>query len=168
MITLIAAIGRKNEIGLNNKLLWRIPEDMKHFKEYTMGKVMVMGSNTYASIGSKPLPGRKSIVVSTAATPGAVHAKDIDSALSVDHCYPELVVIGGASIYNQTIDRADKLVITHIDAEFEADTFFPQIDMSKWMINSIVEGKDENFSYKFIEYLRHEATRTITGEAGII
>src|SRR4051812_12063124 len=103
MITLIAAIGRNNEIGYLNKLLWRIPEDMKHFKEYTMGKVIIMGSNTYASIGCKPLPGRKSIVISSAATPGAVHAKDIESALSIDHCYPELVVIGGASVYNQTI-----------------------------------------------------------------
>jgi dihydrofolate reductase len=168
MITLIAAIGRRNEIGYNNRLLCRIPEDMKHFKEYTMGKVTVMGSNTYASIGGRPLPGRKSIVVSSAATPGAIHAKDIESALSVNHCYPELVVIGGASVYNQTIDLADKLVITHVDAEFEADTFFPQIDMKKWMINSVVEGKDENFSYKFIEYLRNEATRTVTGKAGTI
>lgn len=168
MITLIAAIGQNNEIGYNNKLLWHIPADMKHFKEYTMGKVMVMGGKTYASIGSKPLPGRKSIVVSSTSAPGAVHAKDIESALSVSHCYPELVVIGGASIYNQTIDLADKLVITHVDAAFHADTFFPQIDMNKWMINSVVEGKDDNFNYKFIEYIRNETARTIIGEAGTI
>jgi dihydrofolate reductase len=142
MITLIAAIGRNREIGYKNKLLWHIPEDMRHFKSYTMGKVVIMGSNTFLSIGSKPLPGRKCIVISSQDFHGcaAVPAKSIDAALSVDYCYPELVIIGGASIYDQTIDRADKLVITHVDAEFQADTFFPEIDLLKWKINSVVDG----------------------------
>jgi dihydrofolate reductase len=155
MITLIAAIGRNNELGLDNKLLWNIPEDMKHFKSYTMGKVLIMGRKTFASIGNKPLPGRKCIVVSTQGLAGqAIRARDIEAALSIDHCYPEIVVIGGASVYNQTIGLANKLVITHVDAEFKADTFFPVIDLAVWKINSLLESNSELFKYKFVEYVR--------------
>ena len=154
MITLIAAIGRNNEIGYRNKLLWNIPEDMAHFKSYTMGKTLVMGINTFASIGSKPLPGRKCIVISHTKYNGssAIHAGSIAEALSVEHCFPEMVVIGGASIYNQTIALADKLVITHVNADFNADTFFPNIDLSKWMINSSTDGNNGTYDYKFVEY----------------
>lgn len=160
MLTLIAAIGRNNEIGFKNKLLWSIPDDMKHFKAYTIGKVIIMGSNTFASIGHRPLPGRKCIVISTQDLGGmAIRAKDIESALSVDYCYPELVVIGGASVYNQTIALADKLVITHVNAEFEADTFFPAIDPAVWMINSSVDGSNETYKYRFVEYIRNESSR---------
>jgi dihydrofolate reductase len=162
MITLIAAIGRNGELGLDNKLLWNIPEDMKHFKSYTMGKVIVMGSNTFASIGNKPLPGRKCIVVSSGGLAGmAIRAKNIDDVFSIDHCYPEIVIIGGASVYRQTIDRADKLVITHVDAEFKADTFFPTIDLTSWKINSTIDGSNETYSYKFVEYIRNESIRDI-------
>lgn len=156
MITLIAAIGRNREIGFENKLLWNIPEDMKHFKSYTMGKVLIMGRKTFASIGNRSLPGRKCIVVSSHEINGVVRARDIDSALSIDYCYPEIVVIGGESVYRQTIDRADKLVITHVDADFKADTFFPPIDLTKWRINSTIDGSNETYNYKFIEYVRNE------------
>lgn len=156
MITLIAAIGRNNEIGYNNQLLWNIPEDMKHFKTYTMGKVVIMGRRTFESIG-KALPGRKTIVVSSRNINNtAIRATSIESALSVDHCYPELVVIGGEMLYEQTIGLADKLVITHIDAEFSADAFFPKIDLKVWKINKSVESKDDNYNYKFVEYIRNE------------
>lgn len=158
MITLIAAIGLNNEIGLDNKLLWNIPEDMKHFKSYTMGKVVVMGRKTFASMNNKSLPGRKCIVISTRDLHGsAIQARDIDSALSIDYCYPEIVIIGGESIYRQTISRADKLVITHIDAEFKADTYFPEIDLTIWKINSIINGSNETYNYRFVEYVRNEA-----------
>ncbi len=169
MITLIAAIGRNNEIGLNNKLLWNIPdipEDMKHFKTYTMGKVLIMGRKTFASIGNKPLPGRKCIVISSQDLNGlAIRAKDIESALSIDHCYPEIVIIGGESIYRQTIDLADKLVITHVDAEFTADAFFPEIDLTRWSINSTIDGSNEAYKYKFVEYIRNEGMGNIKREA---
>lgn len=158
MITLIAAIGRNGELGYNNTLLCSIPEDMKHFKAYTMGKVVIMGRKTYASIGSKPLPGRKCIVVSTSDL-HEITAHSIDDALSIEHCYPELVVIGGESIYRQTIDRADKLVITHIDADFIADAYFPDIDPNKWKINKSVASSDDKFNYSFVEYVRNEANR---------
>jgi dihydrofolate reductase len=160
MITLIAAIGRNREIGLENKLLWSIPEDMKHFKEYTWGKVVIMGHKTFASIG-KVLPGRKNIVVTNHhhLYGAAIEAHTIKSALSIEHCYAELVVIGGQSIYNQTIEFADKLVITQVDAEFKADTFFPEIDPAIWRINSIVDGSTNvPYNYKFIEYVRNESS----------
>ncbi len=154
-------MGRNNEIGFDNKLLWNIsdiPEDMKHFKSYTMGKVLIMGRKTFASIGNKPLPGRKCIVISTQDLHGlAVRAKTIEDALSIDHCYPEIVVIGGFSVYNQTIQHANKLVITHVDADFNADTFFPQIDPAVWKINTVEDGSSELFKYKFVEYLKNES-----------
>ena len=155
MITLIAAIGRDREIGYNNQLLWSIPEDMKHFKSYTMGKVLVMGRKTFMSIGGKPLPGRKCIVVSTQDHAGlGIPAKSIEQALSVEYCYPEIVVIGGASIYEQTIDLADKLVITHVDAEYTADTYFPQIDLTKWSATSKIESSTDSLNYTIVDYLR--------------
>lgn len=161
MITLIAAMGRNNEIGFDNKLLWKIsdiPEDMKHFKTYTMGKVLIMGRKTFASIGNKSLPGRKCIVVSTQDLHGlAIRAKTIQEALSIDHCYPEIVVIGGESVYTQTIELANKLVITHVDADFQADAFFPKIDSTVWKINSTVDSKTDLYNYKFVEYIRNES-----------
>jgi dihydrofolate reductase len=165
MITLIAAIGRNGELGLYNKLLWNIPEDMKHFKSYTMGKVVVMGSNTLASIG-KTLPGRKCIVISSKGVGGlAITAHSIEDVLSIEHCYPEIVIIGGASVYRQTIDLADKLVITHVDAEADANVFFPEIDLTKWKINSIVDGSNETYKYKFVEYIRNESIGDTKREA---
>lgn len=115
-----------------------------------------MGRKTFASIGNRSLPGRKCIVVSSHEIHGVVRARDIDSALSIDYCYPEIVVIGGESVYRQTIDRADKLVITHVDADFKADTFFPPVDLTKWRINSTIDGSNETYNYKFVEYVRNE------------
>jgi len=152
-------MGRNNEIGLANKLLWNIPEDMKHFKSYTMGKVVIMGSNTLASIG-KTLPGRKCIVLTSNGGGGlAIPAHSIEDILSIEHCYPELVIIGGGSVYKQTIDLADKLVITHVDAESEANVFFPKIDLTKWKINSTIDGSNETYKYRFVEYIRNEDVR---------
>lgn len=132
-----------------------------------MGKVIAMGSNTFASIGNRPLPGRKCIVLSSVGVAGlAIRAKTIDDLFSIDHCYPEIVIIGGASVYKQTIDRADKLVITHIDAEAEADTFFPAIDLTIWKVNSIIDGSDETYRYKFVEYIRNESDGDTKRKAG--
>lgn len=154
MITLIAAIGRNNELGFKNKLLWNIPDDMAHFKSYTMGKVVIMGRKTFASIG-KELPGRRNVIISSYNCGSiGIAAHSIDAALSIENCYDELVVIGGASIYEQTIDRADKLVITHIDAEFEADAFFPLVNLTEWSANVKVDKIDVQYSYKIIEYTR--------------
>ena len=159
MLTLIAAIGKNREIGYKNKIPWKISEDILHFKAYTTGKVVVMGGNTFLSIG-KILPGRKCIVLSKSETGHlAVHAKSINDVLSIEHCYPEIVIVGGESVYKQTIDIADKLVITHIDADFDADAFFPLIDMKLWKIDNIMDSCDKTYKYKFIEYIRNESIR---------
>lgn len=154
MITLIAAIGQDNEIGFDNKLLWKIPEDMNHFKEYTMGKVIVMGRKTYESIG-RSLPGRKCIVVTSSLLNNAViTAKSVEDALSIDYCYPEIVIIGGETLYKQTINRANKLVITHVHHKFIADCFFPQINKDEWVVNSSIDSSNADYKYTFVEYLR--------------
>ncbi len=153
MITLIAAIGRNNELGLNNSLPWSIPEDLKHFKSYTMGKVVVLGRKTYQSIG-RQLPGRKFIVITTQHLDNVLCVDDINRALSVDYCYPEIVVAGGESIYRQTIDLANRLVITHIDSDFSADTYFPNIDLSVWKVQSSTDSYNDKYTYKFVEYVR--------------
>lgn len=154
MITLIAAIGKNNEIGFNNKLLWNIPDDMKHFKTYTMGKVVIMGRKTYESIG-RPLPGRKCIVVTTSALNNAViTAKSIEDALSIDYCYPEIVIIGGETLYRQTMHKANKLVITHVHQEFTADCFFPHIDKNEWSVSSSIDSSNDEYKYTFVEYMK--------------
>lgn len=169
MITLIAAIGLNNELGNKNGMPWEnIPEDLRHFKSYTMGKMLIMGYNTYVAIG-KPLPGRRSIVVThhqlAMSEDLVIPAHSVEEALSLKEHYSELVVIGGGKIYEQTIGLADKLIITHIDANFEADVFFPEIDLSIWKINSMIESCDKNYDYKFIEYIRNENIRDFERES---
>ncbi len=153
MITLIAAIGLHNEIGCENRLLWDIPEDMKHFKEYTMGKVVIMGRKTFDSIG-RALPGRKNIIITNNPIPNLLCTNSIEKALEIDHCYPELVVIGGQTIYRQAMKYATKLVITHVDETFKADVFFPKIDLTKWQISSKLDSSNETYKYSFVEYTR--------------
>ena len=150
MITLIAAIGPNNELGLGNRLLWEIPEDLRHFKSYTMGKPVVMGRKTFESIGGRPLPGRTNIVVTGRHyhITGVITAPDIASALSFSKDCQELVVIGGASVYSQAIGLADKLVITHVPRACTADTFFPKIG-AEWgkTAQPLLDGTDSTVVY---------------------
>lgn len=129
LISLIAAVGSNRELGLNNKLLWNIPEDMQYFKEKTMGHAVIMGQKTYESIG-KPLSGRTNIVLSRDegfSPEGCAVANSIDKALNTakDHEKEEIFFIGGASVYKQSIDIADKLYLTLVDDTPEADVYFP-------------------------------------------
>ena len=137
MLTLIAAVGNHNAIGANNSLLWHIPEDMAHFRKYTMGKPVIMGRKTFESIGARPLPGRENIVVTSSdiCYTGVCTVNTIDRALSIASAYNESVVIGGQTLYEQTIGIADKLVISHVDMDCDADVFFPPIDLSVWKVN---------------------------------
>ena len=159
MISLIAAIGRNNELGKDNTLLWRLPADMKHFKEITMLHAVVMGRKTFESIG-KPLPNRRNIVITR-----DVNYKNnevevthsVSEALDfVGNNEEEIFVIGGGELYEQFMPIADKLYITHIDAEDgNADTFFPEIIPIVWNEVSHKEyEKDEKnpFNYTFSVY----------------
>ncbi len=134
-IALIAAMGRRREIGKDNRLLWHLPEDMKYFKRMTMGKPIIMGRKTFESFGARPLPGRKNIVLSRNPdylAEGAVVAADIDEALQVAGDAPEVMIIGGAKLYQQMLDRATRLYLTRVEAEFEADSWFPEFDVDQW------------------------------------
>jgi dihydrofolate reductase len=132
MISIVVATGKNQEIGKKNGLLWHIPEELKHFKELTMGHPIIMGRKTYESIG-RPLPGRTNIVLSRQRTSGV--RKAVREARSLTEAFRiaerntggnEIFVIGGASVFRQALPFADKLYLTIVEAEFpEADAFFP-------------------------------------------
>jgi dihydrofolate reductase len=159
MISLIAAIGENNELGKNNSLLWNIPADMKRFKDTTILHSVVMGRKTFESIG-KPLPNRRNIVI----THNLNYKKDgvevVHSLAQALDLFPdpneEIFIIGGAQIYELTMDIADKLYITHINAEDKkADTYFPEIIPIVWNEVSHVEqdADDKNpYAYTFSVY----------------
>jgi dihydrofolate reductase len=148
ILSIIAGIGKNNELGLENKLLWNLPRDMKHFRKTTSGHPVIIGQKTFESIG-RPLPNRRNIILTRNTEykkEGIEVAHSIEETLELARTSPqpaplkgegensekEVFVIGGAQIYKQMIDRADRLYITHVDKEFTADTFFPTIDMSVW------------------------------------
>src|SRR5262252_688004 len=134
-LTLIVARARNGVIGRGGTLPWRLPEDLAHFKRTTMGYPMVMGRRTWESIG-RALPGRRSIVVSRSAgfgPPGAEVVPTLDAALALVRDVPEVFVIGGAELFKTATPRAQRMIVTEIDADFEGDTFFPQPDSREWI-----------------------------------
>jgi dihydrofolate reductase len=153
MISIIAAVDDKRGIGKNNKLPWYLPEDLVRFKEITKGHCVIMGRNTFESIG-KPLPDRKNIVVTqdpNFSAEGVNVVNSIDDALDdTVSGGGEIFVIGGAQIYVQTIDLADKLYLTQVDGDFNCDTFFPDYSI---FINEkfIGAGEANGIRYKFLE-----------------
>jgi dihydrofolate reductase len=135
-ISIIAAMGKNRAIGRDGGLPWRLPADMRFFKKTTMGHHLVMGRRTWDELGA-PLPGRTTIVISrdpSFAPKGAVVARSLDEALQLAAGEEEVFVAGGAVIYALALPVADRMVLTLIDAEFEADTFFPAFDEKEWEI----------------------------------
>jgi len=134
LISIIVAMGRNREIGWKNSLPWDIKEDLLYFKEKTMGKPIIMGQKTFESL-KKALPGRKNIVLSLDekfSCQNCFKVNSIEEALKEAGLVQEVVVIGGESVYRQFLDKADRLYLTLIDSEFQADSFFPEIDFSQW------------------------------------
>lgn len=153
MITIVVAMGLKNEIGANNQLLWHLPKDLKHFKEITTGHPIIMGRKTYESIG-KPLPNRTNIVVSTKKDwfeEGILIVGSLKEAIKfAKKMDEEIFIIGGGNIYEQTIDLAEKLEVTQVNAELKADIFFPKINPKIWnKTNEVSHEKDEKNEYDF-------------------
>lgn len=153
MTTIVVAMGNKREIGVDNNLLWHLPKDLKHFKDITSGHPIIMGRKTYESIG-KPLPNRTNIVVSRKADwfeEGILIVGSIKEAIKFAKKIDENVfIIGGGNIYAQTIDLADRLEVTQVDADFPADTFFPKIDAKVWAkTNETCHEKDEKNNFDF-------------------
>ncbi|UCA59181.1 dihydrofolate reductase [Chryseobacterium rhizoplanae] len=153
MTTIVVAMGEKNEIGFENQLLWHLPKDLKHFKDLTSGHPIIMGRKTYESIG-KPLPNRTNIVVSRKKDwfeEGILIVGSLKEAIKfAKKIDEEVFVIGGGNIYEQTMDIVDKLEVTLVKADLEADTFFPKIDEKIWKkTNEICHEKDEKNGYDF-------------------
>lgn len=141
MINIIVAMDKNGLIGAGGKLPWHLPSDLRFFRDTTLGQIVVMGSKTYESIG-RPLPNRINMVLSTKT------GCTIDRALSLAEGN-DIFVIGGANVYEQFLPIADRLIITHIDAEFEGDTYFPSIDAFKFEKVDSRKGFDETAQLKF-------------------
>lgn len=159
-ITMIAAIGKNNELGKDGDLIWRFKEDMKFFKEQTMGKPMAMGYNTFYSLrGGKPLPGRKHIVLTSRTleeNPQVEVVRSVDELLQYIEDYgEEVMVIGGAKVYNTMLEYADKLVLTEVDAEDKnADVYFPEFNKDEWEQEVLSTHEENNIKYKHLVYTR--------------
>ena len=159
MITIIAAIATNNALGKNNDLIWHLPADLKRFKKLTSGHHILMGRNTFESIG-KPLPNRTTIIITRNKDyfkEGCLIAYSLEEALELAKTDDEIFIIGGAQIYDYALqnDFADALEITLVHHSFEADAFFPQIDTHIWKEVKREDHKaDENnkFDYSFLRF----------------
>jgi len=132
-VSIIVAIGENNAIGKNNQLLWHMPNDLKHFKEITSGRTIIMGRKTFDSVG-KPLPKRRNIVVTRQdiTIPGCEVVKSIEDGLALCKNEDEVFIGGGAEIYKLAMHLTDRIYLTIIHKVFDADTFFPEIDHKEW------------------------------------
>ncbi|WP_456379635.1 type 3 dihydrofolate reductase [Thiolapillus sp.] len=154
-ISIIAAMARNRVIGKGNKLPWRLPADLQHFKRITMGKPMIMGRKTWESLPGL-LPGRPHIVVSRNRdhqAPGASLAHSLEAAIRQAGNVPEIMIVGGANLYAQALSLAQRIYLTEIDLDVEGDAWFPEFDSVQWRETSREEHRaDENnpVDYRFI------------------
>lgn len=160
-ISLIVAFDNNFGIGKDNKLLWNLPNDLKHFKEITTGKTILMGRSTYESIG-KPLPNRFNLILSTNIdylVDGCVVLNSLNKAIK--YCkinnVDELIIIGGGKLYAEVFDLCTTLYVTHVNSSFDADTFFPKINYKEW---NLIETKEHiadekhKYNYSFSKYIK--------------
>lgn len=146
-------------IGCDNTLPWRLPADLQHFKQVTMGKPIIMGRKTWESLG-RPLPGRTNIAVTrdrNYRAEGAVVMHSLEAALAHVAEEPEVMIIGGANLYTQAIPLADRLYLTRIDDEFDGDAWFPEVAGSEWeLLESEQHAADESnpHVYRFEQWRR--------------
>ena len=170
IVSLVVAVAEENAIGGNNSLLWHLPNDLRFFKNITWGMPIIMGRKTFASMASRPLPGRINIVISR--NPNALPimenvwpASSLENALALAHSSDcrEAFVIGGGDIYRQCITMADRIYMTRVHASYpDADTFFPTIDETLFRIENAVDmPSDEKHaqSYRFETWHRLEDTK---------
>ena len=162
MISIIAAMAENRVIGVNNSLPWRLPADLRHFRQLTTGHHVIMGRRNYESIG-KPLPDRTNIVITrnpAYQAPGCWVKHSLAEALQNTQNDPEVFIIGGAEIYRQAIGDADRIYLTLVHADISGDTFFPEFDMREWRETSRVrhEADEKNsYAYSFVTYDRKTA-----------
>ena len=162
-LALIAAMAQNRVVGIDNKLPWHLPEDLKYFKRITTGKAVIMGRKTYESIG-RPLPNRTNIVITRStefSAPGIEVVNSLDAAIelaenvSLINAVDEVMVIGGAQIYEVALPQADRLYLTHVHANVEGDAYFPDVDMSQWkeLGREDYDASETNpYDYSFVVY----------------
>ncbi len=159
MVTIIAAIAHNNALGKDNDLIWHLPEDLKRFKKITSGHHILMGRNTFESIG-KPLPNRTTIIITRNNSyfkDGCLIANSIEQAIEMAAADDEVFIIGGAQIYKEAIQKnlADRLDITLVHHQFDADVFFPEIDLKIWkeVAREDFKADEKNvYDYSFVSF----------------
>lgn len=159
MVSIIVAIAQNGTIGDKNSLLWHIKEDMRFFRTTTSGHAVIMGRKTFESLGSKPLPKRKNIVITRAdrSFDGAFTAHSLEEAIAMAEGDEEIFIIGGAQIYAEALSVADRMYITRVERDYEGDTSFPEIDYSKWRLVSeerYERGEEFDAPFAFLCYDR--------------
>lgn len=151
ILSMIVAHADNRVIGKDNDMPWHLPADLAYFKKTTLGKPIIMGRKTYESIG-RPLPGRKNIVISrdkNYSAEGIETVTSVEEALALVSEVEEVMVIGGGAIYQHCLPAAQRLYITHIDADIDGDTYFPDYDLKEWQLAaSEVREADEKNIYK--------------------
>jgi dihydrofolate reductase len=155
MITIIVAASTNNAIGKENKLLWHLPNDMKYFKATTWAMPVIMGRKTFESLGSKPLNGRKNIIITrqqnwkAASTVTAFSLQDAIIEAKKTNC-KEIFIAGGGEIYKESMEIADCIYMTRVHTVIDGDTFFPDIDLKKWQLESKQDFfKDEKHGFDY-------------------
>lgn len=157
MVTIIAAVGRNKALGKNNDLIWHLPADLRRFKEVTRGHHVIMGRKTFESLG-KPLPHRTNIIVSRNSNykaDGCIVVGSLEEALKEAHSDPNPYILGGAQIYEQALEVADRMDLTLVHEDFEADAFFPDFSDENWEETGRQDfKKDEKnpYDYSFVQY----------------
>ena len=149
-LSLVVAMARNRVIGRDNALPWRLPADLAHFRKVTMGHPVVMGRRTFESIG-KALPGRRNIVIThnrEYAAPGCIVVNSLDEAWKAAGNAEEVCVIGGTTLFDETLLLADVIHLTEVGSDVEGDTFFPEFDRSEWNEKEIArQPADERHAY---------------------
>lgn len=163
MIILIAAVAQNNALGKNNDLLWHLPNDFKRFKEVTSGHYIIMGRKTFESF-PKPLPNRTHVIITRQENyqpQGCIVVDSLEKAIASCPENEDIFIIGGGEIYTQSIGIADQLDITRVHQSFDADVYFPEIDLEIWKLTSETKNlKDEKhlFDYSFQTFTRKKDT----------
>ena len=153
IISLIAAIGKNNVIGVDNKLPWKLSADLKRFRQITSGKPVIMGRKTFESIG-RPLPNRTNIIITrdkSYKADGCVVVHSSEEALNAAKGSEEIMIIGGEQIFREFLPKADKMYLTIIDKDFEGDAYFPEYNKNEWKITHKEDHEDDGLKYSFVD-----------------
>ena len=151
IISHLVAVSNNKVIGKDNDLPWKLKKDLLHFKNYTVGKTILMGRKTFESIG-KPLPNRNNFIVSTTLknVAGAEIFKSLDSAIENVSPGEEVVIIGGGYLFRESVNFFNKLVLTQVDCEIDGDIFYPEVDLDQWTLQESEDfKKDEDNEFNF-------------------